>query len=124
MAARETTFVDGEPADTAGRVLAALRGLPGLDLDALAADAAGPAVRDAVRADWAETRAPCREVLDLDAPGRHPGRAKPLGEDPEDGFRYALPTLVLAGPGGRAVVPGWRGESEYFDAFRTVAGPA
>lgn len=119
---RETTFVDGEPADTPERVLAALSGIPGLDVPALTAYAASPEVRDAVRRDWAETRAPCREVLELDAPGRHPGRAKPLGEDPEDGFRYALPTLVVSGPRGRVVVPGWRDESEYFDAVRTVAG--
>lgn len=121
---RETTFVDGEPADTPDRVLAAVGGVPGLDVAALAAAAGGAEVREAVRRDWAETRAPCREVLELDAPGRHPGRAKPLGEEPEDGFRYALPTLVFVGPGGRVVVPGWRAESEYFDAFRTAAGAA
>lgn len=118
---RETTFVDGEPADTPGRVLDAVRALPGLDIDRLAADAASPLTRAAVREDWTETRSPCPEVLELDAPGRHPGRAKPLGEDPEDGFRYALPTLVFLGPADRAVVPGWRPESEYFDAVRAVA---
>ncbi|ACU71675.1 hypothetical protein Caci_2762 [Catenulispora acidiphila DSM 44928] len=118
---RETTFADGEPADTPERVLAAVRRLPGLNADRLAADAAAPQTLAAVRADWAETRAPCREVLELDVPGRHPGRAKPLGEEPADGFRYALPTLVFHGPAGRAVVPGWRAESEYFDAVRAVA---
>ena len=118
---RETTFLDGEPADSPERVIAALRGrVPGLDLDALAAQAAGPDVLAAVRADWAQTRRPCAEVLNLTEPGRHPGRAKPLGEDPEDGFRYALPTLVLLGPRGRAVVPGWRGLEEYLAAARQV----
>ena len=118
---RETTFVDGEPADTPERVIAALRGrVPGLDLDALASAAAGEQVRAAVRADWAETRRPCTEVMTLATPGRHPGRAKPLGEDPEDGFRYALPTLIFEGPGGRAVVPGWRPLEEYLDAAREV----
>ncbi|HEV2635416.1 MAG TPA: DsbA family protein [Actinocrinis sp.] len=118
---RETTFVDGRPADTPERVLAALGGLPGLDLPALAEAAAGPEVLAAVRRDWAETRDPCREVLELREPGRHPGRAKPLGEDPSDGFRYALPTLVFQGPGGRAVVPGWRPLEEYLAAAAHVA---
>jgi len=118
---RETTFVDGAPADTPERVLAALRGrVPGLDLDALAREAASDEVRAAVRADWAETRRPCDEVLTLTRPGRHPGRAKPLGEDPEDGYRYALPTLIFEGAGGQAVVPGWRPLEEYLDAARRV----
>ena len=117
---RETTFIHGRPADTRERVLAALEGLPGLDLPALADAAAGPDVLAAVRRDWAETREPGREVLELTEPGRHPGRAKPLGEDPEDGFRYALPTLVFEGPGGRAVVPGWRVLGEYLAAAARV----
>ena len=53
-------------------------------------------------------------------PGRHTGRAKPLGEDPADGYRYALPTLVFSGPGGRAVVPGWRPLEQYLDSARAV----
>jgi len=119
---RETTFLDGEPADTPERVLHAVRALEGLDLDALAHAAASASVREAVRADWAETRSPCPEVMDIAEPGRHTGRAKPLGEDPADGFRYALPTLILSGPGGRAVVPGWRPLEQYLDAARAVVG--
>jgi predicted DsbA family dithiol-disulfide isomerase len=118
---RETTFLAGEPADTPERVLAAVAGVPGLDLQALARDAAGAEVLAAVRRDWAETRSPCREVLGLTEPGRHPGRAKPLGEDPSDGYRYALPTLVFEGPGGRAVVPGWRAPEEYLAAAESAA---
>lgn len=117
---RETTFIHGRPADTHERVLAALQDVPGLDLPALASAAASPEVLAAVRQDWSETREPCQEVLDLTAPGRHPGRAKPLGEEPEDGFRYALPTLVFEGPGGRVVVPGWRPLEEYLAAAARV----
>jgi predicted DsbA family dithiol-disulfide isomerase len=117
---RETTFVHGRPADTAQRVLDAVRGLTGLDVEALARAAASAHVLAAVRADWAQTREPCPEVMDITEPGRHNGRAKPLGEDPADGFRYALPTLVFRGPGGRAVVPGWRPFEQYLDAARAV----
>jgi len=58
--------------------------------------------------------------MSITEPGRHNGRAKPLGEDPADGFRYALPTLVFSGPGGRAVVPGWRPFEQYLDASRAA----
>ena len=118
---RETTFLDGEPADTPERVRSALVGLPGADTAELAHAAASPDVLEAVRRDWAETRSPSAEVREITASGRHNGRAKPLGEDPEDGYRYALPTLVFTGPAGRAVVPGWRPLHEYLDAVRAVA---
>jgi predicted DsbA family dithiol-disulfide isomerase len=118
---RESTFLAGEPADTPERVLAAVAAVPGLDQEALARDAASPEVLAAVRRDWAETREPCAEVMQITEPGRHTGRAKPLGEDPADGYRYALPTLVFDGPGGRAVAAGWRTLDEYLDAARTAA---
>ena len=123
---RETTFVDGRPADSPARVLDALGELPaetrgGLDLDRLARDAASPAVLDAVRRDHAETRAPCPEVFAIAEQSRHPGRAKPLGESSADGYRYALPTLVFEGAGGRAVAAGWRTPREYLDAVRRAA---
>jgi protein-disulfide isomerase-like protein with CxxC motif len=118
---RAATFVHGRPADTPERVRLAVDGLPGLDADRLARDAASRAVREAVRADHAETRAPCAEVFAIDEPARHPGRAKPLGEDPADGYRYALPTLLFDGSGGRAAAPGWRRADEYLDAVRKAA---
>ena len=121
---RETTFLDGEPADTPERVRRALEGLPGVDAAELARAAASPEMLEAVRRDWAETRSPCAEVREITTPGRHNGQAKPLGELPEDGYRYALPTLVFTGPAGRAVVPGWRPLSEYLDAARAARGPA
>ena len=117
---RETTFLDGRPADTPERVLEALQELPDLDLKQLADDAASPAIREAVRRDHAETRDPCPEVFAIEEPLRHPGRAKPLGEDPEDGYRYALPTLVFTGSAGRAVVAGWRSAREYLDAVASA----
>lgn len=119
---RETTFLDGRPADTPDRVAAALRGMDSsIDLDRLVKDAGSPEILSAVRRDHAETRDPVPEVFRIDEPLRHPGRAKPLGEDPADGYRYALPTLVFTGSGGRAVVPGWREANEYLDAVRRAA---
>jgi len=119
---REQTFVRGRPADTAEAVLAALSGLPGLDLDRLARDVASADVLDRVRADRALTRSPAPEVCGRDAPAAdraspHSGAAKEV----PGGFRYALPTLVLAGPAGRAVVPGWRPLAEYVAAVQRVA---
>ena len=137
---RETTFVDGRPADTRERVLAALGSLAGgssaggsggsstdtgddvgLDLERLARDAASPEILAAVRRDHAETRSPCPEVFAITEQTRHPGRAKPLGESPVDGYRYALPTLVFEGAGGRSVAAGWRSPQEYLDAVRLAA---
>ncbi|POX42447.1 hypothetical protein C3486_05440 [Streptomyces sp. Ru73] len=115
---RETTFVLGTPADTADGVREAVLGVPGLDTGRLLRDLGSEGVRAAVCADHAETRRPLPEVWDLEAPGPHPGRAKEL----DDGHRYALPTLLFEGAGGRVVVPGRRAFAEYLDAARTAAG--
>lgn len=117
---RESTFLHGTPADDADGVARAVAGVPGLDVPRLLADAALPATREAVRADWAKTRDPCREVLDLAAGGPHPGHAKEL----EHGRRYALPTLLFDGPGGRVCVPGWRPYAAYLTAASRAAGAA
>lgn len=114
---RESEFVLGAPADTPGRVLACLHAVPGLDTARLSADAASPAVADSVRADRAEARRPLPEVLDLDGPPPHPGAAKELDGG---GHRYALPTLLLRGPGGTRVVPGRRPHDAYAEALAEV----
>ncbi|MGW2058610.1 DsbA family oxidoreductase [Streptomyces sp. NPDC001840] len=114
---RESTFVHGAPADTPAGIRDAVRDIPGLDIDRLLHELADPLTRKAVRADWAETRAPVPEVLGLDGPGPHPGRAKEIG----DHRRYALPTLLFDGPGGQACVPGWRPLETYLEAARTAA---
>ncbi|QMU80373.1 hypothetical protein GXW83_18450 [Streptacidiphilus sp. PB12-B1b] len=114
---RESVFVLGEPADTPERVLDCVRGVPGLDAERLRADAASAAVEASVRADRAEARAPLPEVIDLDGPPPHSGRAREL----DDGsLRYALPTIVVSGPGGRRVVPGLRPAQAYAQALRAV----
>ncbi|MER5513686.1 hypothetical protein [Streptomyces sp. NPDC002763] len=107
---RETVFVLGEPADTAALALAAVRGVPGLDMERLAADAASDAVLERVRADRAEARRPVPEVRSVSSGSPHPGAAK---ETADGGYRYALPTLLVRAPGGYRVVPGWRPFEEY-----------
>jgi predicted DsbA family dithiol-disulfide isomerase len=115
---RERTFVRGRPADSDDAVLAALTGLPGLDLDRLTRDAASAEVIAQVQADRALTRSADPEVCRLAAgEGPHPGIAKPTSS----GQRYALPTLIFEGPGGREIVPGWRPLAEYVGAVRRVA---
>ncbi|MET7981950.1 DsbA family protein [Streptomyces sp. NPDC005281] len=111
---RESVFVLGEPADTPALALAAVRGVPGLDLARLTADAASAAVSEAVYADRAEARRPVREVLSVRGGSPHPGTAK---ETSDGGHRYALPTLLVRTHAGRRVVPGWRPYEEYASAF-------
>ncbi|WP_320782135.1 DsbA family protein [Streptomyces sp. CRN 30] len=115
---RETVFVLGEPADTHGLALAAVRGLPGLDAERLAADAAGAEVLDAVRADRAEARRPVPEVLSVADASPHPGAAK---ETDDGGYRYALPTVLFRGARGCRAVPGWRPFEAYAAAVEAVS---
>lgn len=111
---RETVFLLGEPADTPEAALAAAVGVPGLDRERLAADAASPAVRGQVRADHREARRPVAEVLSVRSASPHPGAAK---ETPDGGSRYALPTLLFRGPARHRAVPGWRPYAEYAAAL-------
>ncbi len=113
---RESVFVLGRPADTGPRVLDCVRGVPGLDPERLRADAASDFVLASVQADRAEARDPLPEVLDLAGPAPHPGRAKEL----DDGFRYALPTLIFRTPTGHRVVPGRRPPEAYAEAVRQL----
>jgi predicted DsbA family dithiol-disulfide isomerase len=110
---RESVFVLGEPADTPALALAAVRGVPGLDRERLAADAASGAVLEAVRADRAEARRPVREVLDLPPAVDRPPHAGAARQTADGGHRYALPTLLLRAPDGYRVVPGWRSWEAY-----------
>ena len=115
---RETVFVAGQPADTMPLALGAAEGVPGLDAARLAADAGSPELLAALRADRRECREPLPEVLAVVWNGPHPGTAK---ETSDGVLRYALPTLVLTGPGGRRVLPGRRPLAAYEAAVEAVA---
>ncbi|MFI8306029.1 DsbA family protein [Streptomyces sp. NPDC085927] len=114
---RETVFVLGDPADTLGSALAAVRGVPGLDPERLAAGAASGAVLRQVRADRAEARRPVPEVLAVRGGSPHPGAAK---ETADGGRRYALPTVLVRTPTGRRAVPGLRPFEEYAAALEDL----
>ncbi|MFF1922751.1 DsbA family protein [Streptomyces sp. NPDC058221] len=116
---RETVFVLGEPADTTALALSAARGVPDLDPDRLRSDAASGEVLEDVRADRAEARRPVPEVLSVRDGSPHPGAAR---QTPDDGFRYALPTLLFRSPAGHRVVPGWRPFETYAAAVEAL-GP-
>jgi len=115
---RETTFVDGRPADSLQRGLAALDDvvIAGLDLARLAVDAASAAAEESVRADWRFTRAPEPGAYTLDRAGPHPGTPIQAGQH----VRYALPTLIISGRMGRRIVAGWHDPADYVEAFAAV----
>jgi predicted DsbA family dithiol-disulfide isomerase len=115
---RESLFLTGRPPDTEERVLDALDGVPGLNLDLLAATARSPRTRAAVEADRALARDPLPEVLRIPDIGPHSGAAKPV----QGGHRYALPTLVFAGACGTTAVGGWRPLDAYLDAADRICG--
>ncbi|MFD0311735.1 DsbA family protein [Streptomyces sp. NPDC127119] len=115
---RESVFVLGEPADTPDLALAAVRGVPDLDVRRLAVDAASGAVLEQVRADRLEARRPVAEVLTAQGGSPHPGAAK---ETDEGGHRYALPTLLVRTADEYRVVPGWRPFEEYAAAVEELS---
>ncbi|MFE3741359.1 DsbA family protein [Streptomyces sp. NPDC059134] len=114
---RETVFVVGEPADTTALALSAVYGVPDLDPERLAADAAGRDVREEVRADRAEARRPVPEVRSVRGGSPHPGAAK---ETADGGYRYALPTLLVRSASEHRAVPGLRTFEEYAAAVDAV----
>jgi predicted DsbA family dithiol-disulfide isomerase len=117
---REAVFVAGRPVDTPSRIADALVGVPALDLPQLLAAATSARVRAAIRADVEETRHPDPDVIDLVHASPHSGAARPAGER----LRYAFPTLIISGPQGRRIVPGWRTAETYDDAVRAVSRDA
>lgn len=114
---REAVFVDGRPSDTAERIALTLGGVPGLDLGWLLDDLDSPAVAAAVGADFDLTRDPHPDVVGLKEDGPHPGGAKAEGPI----LRYSFPTLIITGPAGERVLPGWRTLEQYTEAFEAVA---
>lgn len=114
---RESVFVFGRPADTPQRILEAVGGVEGLDLDRFAADLGSPESEKAFREDWEETRRPNEYVMKLEGDRPGIGRAKRT----EGHWRFVFPTLVFRGPAGEATVPGWCPYERYEEAMEEVA---
>jgi protein-disulfide isomerase-like protein with CxxC motif len=117
---REAMFLFGRPPDTLARVLAAVQGTPGLDLERFARDLTGQEARDAYRSDWEETRQPNDYVRELK--GNWPGIGNLKQTDGRD--RYAFPTLLFRGPGGEYTVPGWCPFDAYLEAMERAVPDA
>lgn len=114
---REAVFVMGRPADTPARIADAVQGVPELNAEQLIDDLTAEATVDALNRDFEATRRPRREVISLSEPLPHPGAAK---AEPS-GLRYSFPTLVVTGPAGELVIPGWRSTEHYRLAFEAVS---
>jgi protein-disulfide isomerase-like protein with CxxC motif len=110
---REAIFIFGCPPDTLTRVLDAVQGTPGLDIERFARDLHGPEALVAYRADWEETRKPNAYVRHLQ--GDWPGIGNLKQTDGRE--RYAFPTLLFRGPGGEHTVPGWCPFTAYLEAM-------
>jgi predicted DsbA family dithiol-disulfide isomerase len=110
---REAYFLDGRPPDTLQRIAAAVAGVPRLDIARLLRDLDSPDVVWSVDAGAAVARRPRPEVIGLAGVGA----AVADGDD----LRYTFPTLLIRGPCGERVVPGWREYDEYAAAIEAVA---
>jgi predicted DsbA family dithiol-disulfide isomerase len=114
---RESIFVFGRPADNEGRILEAVRGVQGLDVERFAAELTTDLTEKSFREDWEETRRPNEYVMTLDGDRPGIGRAK----NTEGHWRFVFPTLIFRTPDGEATVPGWCPYDEYEQAMEKVA---
>jgi predicted DsbA family dithiol-disulfide isomerase len=114
---RESIFVFGRPADTNERIIEAVRGVEGLDIDRFIADLGTEIVEKAFGEDWEETRRPNDYVMTLEGDTPGIGRAK----NSEGHWRFVFPTLIFRGPDGEATVPGWCDYERYEEAMEAVA---
>jgi predicted DsbA family dithiol-disulfide isomerase len=103
---RESVFVDGEPADSPERLREVLGEVDGLNVDRLIRDLDASLVLYTLDSDRAEARRPHPDVV-----------ARQDGDD----LRYPFPTLVVRGPGGERVLPGWTEYETYAAAITDVA---
>jgi hypothetical protein len=103
---RESVFVDGQPADSPERLRAVLGEVDGLNVDRLIRDLDASLVLYTLDADHAEARRPHPDVT-----------ARQDGDD----LRYPFPTLVVRGPAGERILPGWTEYDAYATAITDVA---
>lgn len=118
---REATFVYGEPPDSEAHAVHAVRGLDGLDSDALLPALADSDTTSAYERDRDETRHPNDFVLHLEGDRPGIGRARKA----RDGrMRFVFPTLVMRSSAGEATVPGWMDYEAYEEALFSLGAEA
>jgi predicted DsbA family dithiol-disulfide isomerase len=110
---REQIFVFGEPADTVKRIIAAVRGIEGLDQERFAVDLESELAEKAFKEDWEETRRPNEYVMTLEGDWPGIGRAKHT----EGHWRFVFPTIVFSGADHETTVPGWCAYDDYESAL-------
>lgn len=115
---RESIFILCRPTDNEDEILAAIRGVPGLDEDRFVRDLRTAEVEAAYRRDWEETRHPNEYVCNLEDTGA-PGIGK--ARETEGRLRYVFPTLVFRGPAGEFTAPGWQAYEDYLAAMEGAA---
>jgi predicted DsbA family dithiol-disulfide isomerase len=115
---REWQFVVGEPLDNKIAVIAAISGVPGLDVDEYVAHLDDPATLVEYQRDWDETRRPNAAARNNEDDHFGNGRLAKDGSR----WRYRFPTLVFSGPAGEATVAGWKPVDDYLAALAQV-GP-
>ena len=114
---RESIFVFGRPADNTQRILDAVAGVEGLDVDRFRADFQGDVAAKAFRADWEETRRPNDYVMRLEGDRPGIGRAK----NTEGHWRFVFPTVIFRANGETRTVPGWCPLDDYLQAMEDVS---
>ncbi len=115
---REWTFLLGERFDTVVAAVAAVSGVPGLDIDDYVAALSDPETMIAYQEDWEESRRPNAQARQLE--DDHPGHGRVRADG--NRFRYSFPTVVVEGPGGTVTVAGWRPLEDYLAAVERAAG--
>jgi predicted DsbA family dithiol-disulfide isomerase len=106
---REQIFVFGEPADDRQRILAAVRGVEGLDIERFVVDFDSELAEKSYREDWEETRRPNEYVMTLEGDWPGIGNVKQT----EGRQRFAFPTLIFRGADHETTVPGWCPYDDY-----------
>ncbi|MEX2394874.1 MAG: DsbA family protein [Actinomycetota bacterium] len=113
---REQIFVFGEPADTDERIIDAVRGVGGLDIDRFSVDIDSEGADKVFREDWEETRRPNQYVQTLEGDWPGIGRAKHA----EGHTRYVFPTVIFRHTDREETVPGWCPLEDYENAMEYV----
>lgn len=114
---QEWVFILGEPFDNLVALVAAVSGVPGLDIDAYVSAFEDPEILVAFQEDWEETRRPNAAARNVD--DDHPGNGRVRADG--NRFRYGFPTLVFRSGEAEETVAGWQPWEAYEAALEAVS---